>query len=57
MAGQDRPMNDTRIDDARPAGLAGLAAWLRTPVTVTLPGWAVAAGAVAVAALLLVALD
>ncbi len=50
-------MNDTRIDDARPAGLAGLAAWLRTPVTVTLPGWAVAAGAVAVAALLLVALD
>ena len=32
-------------------------AWLRTPMTVTLPRWALLAGAVAAVVLLLVALD
>jgi hypothetical protein len=36
---------------------AGIAAWLRSDVTVTLPGWAIAAGAAALAALILVAVD
>ncbi|HSG39442.1 MAG TPA: hypothetical protein VLE27_07365 [Thermoanaerobaculia bacterium] len=45
---------DTSPHDSRPAGPV---AWLRAPVNVTLPGWAVAAGAAALAALVLVALD
>jgi hypothetical protein len=45
---------NTTPPDTRPAGPI---AWLRAPVTVTLPGWAVAAGASAVLALVLVALD
>ena len=35
----------------------GLKTWLRSPVTVTLPGWGVAAVAAAVLVLILVALD
>jgi hypothetical protein len=38
-------------------GLNGLRTWLGSPVTVTLPGWGVAAGAAAVLLLVLVALD
>lgn len=38
-------------------GLSGLRVWLASPVTVTLPGWGVAAGAAAVLLLVLVALD
>ena len=38
-------------------GLDGLRTWLRSPVTVTLPGWGVAAGAAAALVLVLVALD
>jgi hypothetical protein len=45
---------DTTPPDTRPAGPI---AWLRAPVTVTLPGWAVAAAAAAFIALVLVALD
>lgn len=35
----------------------GVAAWLRSNVTVTLPGWAFAAGGFVLVALLLLALD
>jgi hypothetical protein len=53
MTEKETPM-DTSPHDSRPAGPV---AWLRAPVNVTLPGWAVAAGAAALAALVLVALD
>lgn len=45
---------DTTPPETRPAGPV---AWLRAPVTVTLPGWAIAAGAAALVVLILVALD
>jgi hypothetical protein len=45
---------DTTPPDTRPAGPI---ARLRAPVTVSLPGWAVAAAAAAFIALVLVALD
>ena len=35
----------------------GLAGWLRSTVTLSLPGWAVAAGAIALVLLIIVALD
>jgi hypothetical protein len=47
-------MDHYTAETQRPGGVAS---WLRSPVTVTLPGWAIAAGALALAALLLVALD
>jgi hypothetical protein len=37
--------------------LGALKAWLAAPVTVTLPGWALAAGGLAVLVLVLTALD
>ena len=47
------------MDDhgSRDTAMAGLRTWLTSPVTVTLPGWGVAAGAAAVLVLVLVALD
>jgi hypothetical protein len=38
-------------------GLGGLKIWLRSPVTVTLPGWGVVAAGAAALLLVLVALD
>jgi hypothetical protein len=38
-------------------GLSSLRVWLGSPVTLTLPGWGVAAGAAAVLLLVLLALD
>jgi hypothetical protein len=43
--------------DTRASSISGIAAWLRAPVTVTLPGWTLAAGAAGLVALALVALD
>lgn len=42
--------------DTSPRG-TGLAGWLRSTVTLSLPGWAVAAGAVALVLIVIVALD
>ena len=49
-------METSKTEDERP-GAAGVAAWLRSSVTVTLPGWGIAAGMVTLLALVLVALD
>jgi len=38
-------------------GIQGVLAWLRSPVTLTLPGWALAAGGLVLVLLLLLALD
>jgi len=46
-------METPKTDADRP----GVMAWLRSNVTVTLPGWAIAAGGFALIVLLLVALD
>lgn len=46
-------MNDT---DPHRTG-HGLAGWLRSTVTLSLPGWAVAAGAIALVLIIIVALD
>lgn len=46
-------MNDT---DPTQRG-TGLRGWLRSTVTLSLPGWAVAAGAVALVLIIIVALD
>ena len=44
-------------DTSSRSGIRSLTLWLRAPVTLTLPGWGVAAGAAGALALLLVALD
>jgi hypothetical protein len=46
-------MNDT--DSPRNGN--GLAGWLRSTVTLSLPGWALAAGAIALVLIIIVALD
>lgn len=47
----------TRNDDTTPQKTERLRLWLASDVTITAPGWAVALGAAAALALLLVALD
>lgn len=47
----------TTDTEAQSPEATGPSSWLRSSVTVTLPGWGVALGAVALLALLLVALD
>ncbi|MCU0855856.1 MAG: hypothetical protein MUF63_13345 [Rhodobacteraceae bacterium] len=42
--------------DTSPRG-TGLAGWLRSTVTLSLPGWAVAAGAIVLGLVIIVALD
>jgi hypothetical protein len=44
-------------DTTSDTGLRGLKLWLRSPVTLTLPGWGIVAGAAALVVLMLVALD
>jgi hypothetical protein len=56
LMGQDEEP-DMQTPRSPGTGLDGLKTWLRSPVTVTLPGWGVAAGAAAALLLLLVALD
>jgi hypothetical protein len=51
-------MENPQMDDPdSPRHGAGLAGWLRSTVTLSLPGWAVAAGAVALVLIVIVALD
>ncbi|MHA7887628.1 MULTISPECIES: hypothetical protein [Roseicyclus] len=46
-----------QTEDKGPSQTDRLRGWLKSDVTVTLPGWAVALGGVAAVVLLLVALD
>jgi hypothetical protein len=46
-------MNDT----ARKPDGTGLAGWLRSTVTLSLPGWAFAAGAIALVLIVIIALE
>lgn len=48
---------DSRITRTGPDRLAAFKTWLRSDIAVSVPGWAVLAGGVALVALLLVALD
>lgn len=51
-------METPRLNDPdMPQRATGLTGWLRSTVTLSLPGWAVAAGAVALVLLIIVALD
>jgi hypothetical protein len=51
-------MENPRMNDTDPTQRAtGLAGWLRSTVTLSVPGWAVAAGAVALVLIIIVALD
>jgi hypothetical protein len=54
---QEEIMDNRPTPSPRSLDLGALKAWLASPVTVTLPGWALASGALVVLVLVLVALD
>ena len=50
-------MDNRPTPSPRSLDLGALKAWLASPVTVTVPGWALASGALVVLVLVLAALD
>jgi hypothetical protein len=58
ISGENHPREHVMETRTTPnASLKALTSWLKSPVTVTLPGWVVAAGASALVILLIAALD